>query len=245
MKSVIPQVALENYTFSTIRSMGILNVGWLFLLLFLFIAWRAKKIGVTSIGKNEWGMVEVLGFPLIPMPFGIWLYVKGVFHVKEVSIAPARVDFSLRSEVGRRVLMVVVTAHVTATTKGTGTWRERFIQRRRDLIAALYGAYDETVTDAENPERIDQTRDMLEAGCRQILREGNSIDDLSMESLIETCGTELRERLGEYIMAVYIREDAPVDGQLWKEGRSTFDDELISDELPPGVVRLPSPDTAS
>lgn len=241
---MLTQLEPTNYSFDSVRSMGLLNVGWLFILLFLFIAWRAKKIGVTSIGRNEWGMVEIFGFPTIPMPFGIWLYVKGVFHVKEVSTAPARVDFSLRSEVGSRVLMVVVTAHVTATTKGTGNRRERFVQRRRDLIAALYGAYDETVTDAENPERIDQTRDMLEAACRKILRERKDIEALSIEALIETCGDELRERLGEYIMALYIREDAPVDGQLWKEGRSSFEGDFESGELPPGVARLPSPGTA-
>lgn len=239
---MISQLALEDYSFSKFRDLGLLNFGWLFLLLFFFIAWKAKKIGVTSVGKNEWGMMEIFGFPLIPIPFGIWLYVKGVFHVKEVSIAPARVDFVLRSEVNERVLSVAITVHVVVTTKGQGNLWQRFKQRRRDLIAALYGAYDETVTDAENPERIDQTRDMLEAGSRTILRREATTDALTINTLVTECGGELKDRLGEYIKAVYVREDAPVDGQLWKEGRGP--EAGISHELPPGVTRLPTPDLA-
>ena len=239
---MISQLALEDYSFSKFRDLGLLNFGWLFLLLFFFIAWKAKKIGVTSVGKNEWGMLEIFGFPLIPIPFGIWLFVKGVFHVKEVSVAPARVDFVLRSEVNQRVLSVAVAAHVVATTRGEGNLFTRYRRRRRDLIAALYGAYDEDVTDAENPERIDQTRDMLEAGCRSILRREATTDALTVEALKLECGAELQDRLGEYVIAVYIREDAPVDGQLWKEGRSA--EQAFSNELPPGVTRLPSTDLA-
>ncbi len=242
MKPVLPQLEPTSYSFDSVRDMGLLNVGWLFILLFLFIAWRAKKIGVTSIGRNEWGMMEIFGFPSLPVPLGIWLFVKGVFHVKEVSTAPARVDISLRQIVAGKVLMIVVTVHVTATTEYTGTRWRRFVQRRRDLISALYGAYDDDVNDAENPERIDQTRDMLEAACRTILLKEGTVEALSVDNLAETCGDELRKRLGEYIKAVYIREDAPVDGQLWKEGRSLEGD--FADELPPGVTRLPSPDTA-
>lgn len=126
--------------------------------------------------------------------------------------------------------------------KGQGNLWRRFKQLRRDLIAALYGAYDETVTDAENPERIDQTRDMLEAGSRTILRREATTDALTIDALAIECGRELQNRLGEYIRAVYVREDAPVDGQLWKEGRGP--ETGTSHELPPGVTRLPTPDLA-
>lgn len=230
MNPVIPQLALSDVTLETIQKMGVWNALWLLVLAFGFIAWRAKKIGVTSIGKNEWGMLEIFGFPLIPIPFGIYPYVKGVFHVKEVSTAPCRVDYMLRQSVNDSVLGIAMSVHITATTKGTGSFRQRFLQLRRDLIAALYGAYDESVTDAENPERISQTRDMLEAATRAILRERQDVTHLTYDNLVEKCGEELRTRLGEYIVTVYVREDAPVDGQLWKDGRRSTDPD--SDDAP-------------
>ena len=151
----------EYLSLAAIQRLGVLGILWLILVAFLVLAARAKKIGTTSIGKNEWGMMEVLGFPLIPIPFGLWPYIKGVFHVKQVSTAPTRIELSSRREINQRVCWVVVTVFVRVAPKTEGSLWERFVQLRKNLIAALYGALDEDVDDAENPERIKQTTDIL------------------------------------------------------------------------------------
>lgn len=232
---IIPQAAITGIpSLDSVRDMGWWNLLWLILIAFLVLAAKAKKIGVTSIGKNEWGMMEILGFPLIPVPFGFWPFVKGVFHVKQVSTAPTRIDITNRREINGRVLLVDISIWVVVGTKGIGSLSQRFLQRRRDLIAAIYNALDENVDDAENPERIAQTRDILEATTRNILKDAEGTDEVTLEALITRCGEILQANLGEYLKKVFIREDAPVDGQLWKEGRSN--DPVQDSELPPSTL---------
>jgi hypothetical protein len=251
VKPVIAQVVYEQFlSLDTVKGMGWWNLAWVAFIAFLALAARAKKVGVTSIGKNEWGILEILGFPTIPIPFGIWPFIKGVFHVKQASTVPIRVPMVARREINKRVLMVSITVWVTVTRPATGSlWDRirrlpwRFVEIRRDLIAAIYGALDENVDDSENPERIIQTVDIVEDATRFILKDAKSVDDVTVEALDEKCGEDLRTSLGEYIKKVYIREDAPVDGQLWKEGRSVILDE-VDDELPPAPPQLEAVPTA-
>ncbi len=229
VRTVTVQAAIDPFLrWEEVKEMGWSSLVWLLVILILALAARAKKIGVVSIGKNEWGLLEILGFPTIPIPFGLWPFVKGIFHVKQVSTAPTRIAVPSRREVGSRVLLVVVTVFVQVTTSYQGSWLQRFLQLRRDLIAAIYGVLDENIDDAENPERITQTSDVLETAMRKILKESESVvDDITKIRLDEICGDELRKCFGSYINRVKIREDAPVDGQLWKEGRAT------AEEVPP------------
>lgn len=234
---IVQAAAYEKFlSFDSVKEMGWWNVLWVILIAFIVLAAKAKKIGVTSIGKNEWGVLEILGFPLIPIPFGLWPFVKGVLHVKQVSTAPVRIDFASRREVDGRVLMVNISVFIRVTRRYVGAWWKRFIQLRRDLISALYGTLDENVDDAENPERIEQTRAVLESATRTLLKGAKTVDEVSLEKLHATCGSDLKLRFGEYIDSVYIREDAPVDGQLWKEGRAPFTEDDVATEngeLPP------------
>lgn len=229
----------------SVMQMSLWGIAWVILIIFLVLAARAKKLGTTSIGKNEWGMLEILGFPLIPIPFGLWPFVKGVFHVKQVSTAPLRIPMTARREINKRVLLVSITVWVTVTKPAEGSFMERlygfpkrFLEIRRDLIAALYGAIDENVDDAENPERIVQTIDVIEDATRKILKASTNVDDVTRDGLENICGEDLRVSLGEYIRKVYIREDAPVDGQLWKEGRQILIEEEIEadNDMPPAQV---------
>lgn len=199
--------------------MGWFNLIWLLLIVFIFLGARAKKVGVTSIGKNEWGMLEIFGFPTIPIPFGFYPFVKGVLHVKEVSVAPARLDLVSRREIKGRVLLTELEIWVQVGQKGDESLWKRFLKRRRDLVNALYGALDEDVTDAENPERMKMAAGLLEDGCRKVLRTASEVDELTKERLDTESGEDLEMSLGMYIRKVLIRADAPVDGQLWKEGR--------------------------
>lgn len=217
--------------------MGWFNIIWLLLIIAIFLGARAKKVGVTSIGKNEWGMMEILGFPTIPIPFGFYLFIKGVFHVKEVSVAPARIDLTSRREIKNRVLLTELEVWVQVGCKGEGSLLERFKKRRRDLIAALYGALDENTSDAENPERILMAGGLLEAGCRMVLLKASTTDELTLKKLRRESGAELEESLGMYLLKVKIRADAPVDGQLWKEGRDMIvnmpGESHLRSDLPP------------
>jgi hypothetical protein len=198
--------------------MGWLNILWVVLVLFLILGARAKKIGVVSVGKNEWGILEILGFPTIPIPFGLWPYMKGVFHVKKASTAPIRVVLQSRRELKNRVIMYSITVLL------------RVGRSRKELIAAIYGALDENEDDAENPERILQSHDIVEAGVRKLLLNAETIDVVTRKALRKKCGADLLNRLGEHIDAVYIREDAPVDGQLWKEGRVVVTNDATENE---------------
>lgn len=212
---MVAQAAYDRFlTWDSISNMGWMNILWILLVVFLILGARAKKIGVVSVGKNELGLLEVFGFPTIRIPFGLWPYVKGIFHVKKASTAPIRVALQSRRELGRRVIMYNITVLV------------RVGKKRKELIAAIYGALDENEDDAENPERILQSHDIIESGVRKLLLKAESIDAVNRKALRKRCGKDLLERLGEHIVAVYIREDAPVDGQLWKEGRVAPDDDI-------------------
>jgi hypothetical protein len=212
--------AFDRYlSWDSIKDMGWFNLIWLLLIVFIFLGARAKKVGVTSIGKNEWGMLEIFGFPTVPIPFGFYPFVKGVFHVKEVSVAPARLDLVSRREIKGRVLLTELEIWVQVGQKGDGSLWKRFLKRRSDLVNALYGALDEDVTDAENPERMKMAAGLLEDGCRKVLRVASEVDELTKERLETESGQDLEMSLGMYIRKVLIRADAPVDGQLWKEGR--------------------------
>lgn len=239
---MIVQAAYDQFlSLDSVRQMGWWNVLWVILVAFLFLAARARKIGATSIGKNEWGMLEILGFPLIPIPFGLWPFIKGVFHVKQVSTAPVRIELPSRRDVAGRVLLVITTVLVRVTQPISGNPWQRFLQLRKDLIAALYGTLDEDTDDAENLERIEQTRAVLEAASRNLLKDAKDVDVLTVDALNRECGEDLRVRFGEYIDKVFIREDAPVDGQLWKEGRKSLvedeiEEEVEDDDMPPAQV---------
>lgn len=224
---IVQAASYEKYlSFDAVRAMGLLNILWVLLIAILVLAARAKKIGVTSVGKNEWGVLEIIGFPLVPIPFGLWPFIKGVFHVKQVSTAPVRIDLAGRREIEGRVLMLAVTVLVRVTERYSGSLWSRFVQLRKDLISALYGTLDENVDDSENPERVHQTRAALDAGVRTILLSAKTTDEVNREKLIATCGADLQKRFGEYVDTVYVREDAPVDGQLWKEGRGPIMDDV-------------------
>lgn len=217
---MLGSAAFDRYlSWDSIKDMGWFNLIWLLLIVFIFLGARAKKVGVTSIGKNEWGMLELCGFPTLPIPFGFYPFIKGVFHVKEVSVAPARLDIVSRREIKGRVLCTELEIWVQVGRKGDGSLWNRFLKRRQDLISALYGALDENVNDAENPERMKMAAGVLEAGSRTILKDASTVDELTYEALEEESGPDLEESLGMYLRKVMIRADAPVDGQLWKEGR--------------------------
>jgi hypothetical protein len=115
-------------------------------------------------------------------------------------------------------------------------------------LSTLLVSVDEDVDDAENPERIKQTTDILESATRTILKSARDTDAITEESLRALCGDDLEARFGEYIDRVFIREDAPVDGQLWKEGRQSLESD--ADDLLPAapatnnVAQFPAPTTA-
>ena len=238
---MVGQAAIDRYlSWDAIKGMGWFNLVWLLVVLLIFLGARAKKVGVTSIGRSEWGMLEILGFPTIPIPFGFFPFIKGIFHVKEVSTAPARIDLSSRREIAGRVLLTEVEVWVQVGKKGTG-WRlwRRFMKRRRDLVAALYGALDDNVSDAENPERIKMASGLLEAGCRKVLQKASEVDELTVKKLRSKSGKALEKSLGMYINKLMIRTDAPVDGQLWKEGRDLVvnvpNEPNFRSDLPPQI----------
>ncbi len=237
---MVGQAAIDRYlSWDAIKDMGWFNLIWLLVIVFIFLGARAKKVGVTSIGKSEWGMLEIFGFPTVPIPFGFYPFIKGVFHVKEVSTAPARIDLVSRREIAGRVLLTEVEIWVQVGAKGTGSLLRRFRKRRQDLIAALYGALDDDISDAENPERIKMASGLLEAGCRKVLQNASAVDELTCEKLSNESSDDLEESLGMYINKLMIRADAPVDGQLWKEGRdmivSVPNEPNFRSDLPPQI----------